>query len=70
MILAEPGRGVPVCLEDGADRAFLDRDDGIITWKAGRYFTDHSVPHRMMIAARNNRRSRVGEQSDVEWKFV
>src|SRR5262249_40918066 len=42
VILAKPRSVIAVVLQDRANRAFLDRDYGIITRKARRYFTHHS----------------------------
>ena len=58
MVLAEPRGRVPVFLQDGADGAFLDRDDEVVTREARRYFADHPVALRVMVASRDDRRPR------------
>ena len=55
MILAEPRRGISVVTENGSDRRAFLADDGIIAGIAGRHFTDNAVPHRMVVAAGNQR---------------
>ena len=51
VVFAEPRGCVAVRLEDGADGAFVDWDDGILTRITRRYFADHAGTDRMMVAA-------------------
>src|SRR5690242_13688282 len=52
VVLTEPRRRIPVLFQDCTNGAFLNRNDGIITRKAGRYFADYPISNRMMVPAR------------------
>ena len=58
VVLAEPRGRVAVLLQDCADGALVDRDDRVVTRKTRRYFADHPVAHRVMVASRDDRRPR------------
>ena len=55
MVLTEPRGCVPVRLQDCTDGALVNRDYGIVTREPRRYFADHPVTHRVMVASRDNR---------------
>ena len=58
VFLAKPRRGITVLLEDFADGGVLRLDDGIIARIAGGQFADDAEADRMMVAARDERRTR------------
>ena len=70
MVLAEPRGCVPVFLQDGTDGAFLDRDDGVVTWGAGRCFPDHSETSRVMVASGDDRPRRRAERRRMEIRIA
>src|SRR5512132_2419420 len=55
VILAEPRSRVAVRLQNGADRAFLDRDDRVVTRETRCDFADHPIADRVMVASGDQR---------------
>ena len=58
VVLAEPRGRVAVVLEDGADRALLDRDDRVVAGETGGDFAHHAKAHRVVVAPGDQRRPR------------
>ena len=56
VVLAEPGRGIAVLLEDRANAGALQADDGVVAGIARGQFADHAGTHRVMVAAGDQRR--------------
>src|SRR4029450_2147585 len=54
VVFAEPRGRITVGLQDRANRAFLNRNDRVVTREAGRYFADHTETYRVMVAACDN----------------
>ena len=53
MVLAEPGGGVTVILQNLAHSGAILRDNRIITWVARRLLCDHTKARRVVVAAGN-----------------
>jgi hypothetical protein len=58
VVLAEPRGGIAVRLENGADRSLLDRNDGVVARETRRDLADDPEADGVMIASRDDRRSR------------
>src|SRR4029077_13939899 len=58
MVLAEPGRGIAVLLEDLADGRFVLGNDAVVARIAGGLLGDHTKTRRVMVAPGNERGAR------------
>ena len=58
VVLAEPGRGIAVLLQNRADRGVVHAKDGVVAWIAGGLLGNHTETDRMMVASGNQRRPR------------
>src|SRR5262245_53434327 len=58
VILAKPGRGVPVVLQNLSDRGLVSRDDAVVARESARLFGNYPEASRVMVTARDQRRSR------------
>ena len=56
VVLAEPRRRVAVLLQDRTDGGTLRPDDGVVPRVSSGHFGDHAKAHRVMVAARDQRR--------------
>src|SRR4030095_3518929 len=57
-VLADPGRGIAVLLEDLADRGFVLGNDTVVARVAGGLLGDHTKPRRVMVAPGDQGRAR------------
>src|SRR5271157_1673141 len=67
VVLAEPRGGVPVLLQDGADRAAILLDDRVVPGEPRRCFAHDAITGDVMVAAGDQRRTRRrGERGRME----
>ncbi len=53
VILAEPGGGVAIVLQDAADGCRVFGKDAVVTRIAGGHFRDHAEAHSVVVAPRD-----------------
>ena len=58
VVLSEPRGGIAVLLKNLADGSYVLRDDAVVAGEARGLFGDHAEARRMMIATRDERRTR------------
>ena len=58
VVLAEPGGGVAILLQDFADGGVVDADDGVVARIAGGLFGDDPEADGVMVSPGNDRRPR------------
>ena len=58
VVLAEPARRVAVVAKDAADRRVVYADDAVVAGESRGLLGDHAEAHRVVVAARDQRRPR------------